>query len=291
MKISEIEIGSCCHRWTALEAPVKKDGIWVVRAVCECGTKREVRGDNFAAAATKSCGCLAKGKKKKLRYGFSDVTPGARLGNSRLVVKSQIYRDVDGKYVVVCTCDCGKIKVAAVTALTSERTRSCGCYNSEVARTKSITHGDSKAGNRSRIYSIWANMKTRCGNKNVVAFSSYGGSGITVCDEWQSYEGFKAWAMLNGYKDGLTIDRKKNNLGYCPENCRWATYKQQSRNRDWCERYTAFGETKILVEWSEDPRCKVCLTTLQSRLKSGWPVEEAIASGKTSRWRRNPTNG
>jgi hypothetical protein len=74
-------------------------------------------------------------------------------------------------------------------------------------------------------------MKNRCQNPNVHNYESYGGRGITVCDEWQRFEPFYEWAMSNGYRDHLTLDRKDNFAGYSPDNCRWATMKEQQNNK------------------------------------------------------------
>ena len=82
-----------------------------------------------------------------------------------------------------------------------------------------------------RIYYIWASMKTRCLNQNSPFYRIYGGRGITICDEWMSFEPFYAWAMSNGYSDSLTIDRIDNDSGYNPGNCRWATQHEQSMNK------------------------------------------------------------
>ncbi len=92
------------------------------------------------------------------------------------------------------------------------------------------THGDSKRGKRERLFIIWDGMRTRCrGGKD---YENYGGRGIKVCDDWNgSYQIFKTWALSHGYSKHLSIDRKNNDGNYEPDNCRWATSKEQSNNR------------------------------------------------------------
>ena len=79
-------------------------------------------------------------------------------------------------------------------------------------------------------YANWYGMKTRCYNKNHIRYSRYGGRGISVCEEWHSYDNFKKWALENGFKEGLVLDRIDNNGNYEPSNCRWTTYFTNARN-------------------------------------------------------------
>lgn len=130
------------------------------------------------------------------------------------------------------------------------------------------------------IYKEWLGIKTRCYNINHSSYLSYGGRGIKLCDEWLEYENFKEWSFNNNYSEELTIDRLNTNKNYCPENCRWATHEQQVESRHNNRRIIAFGENKTLMDWIEDPRCKVCLKSLKNRLKSGWSTEDAIAKNE-----------
>ena len=83
----------------------------------------------------------------------------------------------------------------------------------------------------SKLYSIWRSMRNRCFNPNNKDFKYYGARGITVCEEWNSFQSFQDWAMLSGYSEGLTLDRINNDGKYEPANCKWATRKEQAQNR------------------------------------------------------------
>lgn len=107
---------------------------------------------------------------------------------------------------------------------------------------------------RRRLYDIWRHMKARCQNPRHRAYDRYGGRGITVCAEWTDPEtgfaAFAAWAYQNGYQDHLTIDRRDNNGGYCPQNCRWATAQEQAENRRTTQFETVAGQTHCLAGWN-----------------------------------------
>ncbi len=173
-----------------------------------------------------------------------------------------------------CLCDCGNKKNVSTGHLTHGDTQSCGCFHKEKLSLASATHGESK----SRLYKIWAGIKSRCYDKQSRSYRKYGQRGITVCQEWcDSYESFKAWAMANGYTDELTLDRKDNDGNYCPENCRWATQKEQQNNRRNNRLLTYNGETLTASQWNE--RLGFTRGTVSQRLnKLGWSVEKALTT-------------
>lgn len=104
---------------------------------------------------------------------------------------------------------------------------------------------------RDRISVIHSNMIQRCTNPKHPFWNTYGGRGISVCEEWRNQKAFRIWAMSNGYSDNLTIDRIDNDKGYFPDNCRWVTIKKNCNNRSTSHKVTAFGKTMSLLEWSE----------------------------------------
>lgn len=182
-------------------------------------------------------------------------------------------------------CKCGNTFVSQPST-TSGRCKKCGYALNSATRT---IHGESPSESRrsTRLYGIWLLMKQRCENPNRKCYKHYGGRGIVVCDEWSDYLVFKKWALDNGYKDGLSIDRIDSCGNYSPDNCRWATQKEQGRNRRNNHLITFNGETKTMAEWSEI--CKIPYGTLKARIsKYGFSPSEALTIPVKKRNNQSP---
>ena len=177
-----------------------------------------------------------------------------------------------------CRCECGNEKVVMGHNLKSGNVKSCGCLRSETTSARCYKHG----GTNTRLYNIFSQMLNRCNNQNNTNYKDYGGRGITVCNEWLVYQNFKAWALANGYADDLTIDRIDNDKGYSPENCRWATRKEQNGNRRNNRLITFEGETKTLSQWATDKN--ISRDVLRSRLDMDWTVEDVLTK-PVKKWR------
>lgn len=176
------------------------------------------------------------------------------------------------RYLAAMRCACGTEKTVDCYHAISGRSVSCGCHRDERSRQRFTTHGQS----RTKLFRVWKAMRERCRYPKHIHFSRYGGRGITVCDEWQNFFVFFAWAIANGWRQGLQIDRINGDGNYSPENCRLVTPQQQARNTSRNRILDAFGESKCVAEWSEDSRCAVSHHCLRGRVLRGWPGERAI---------------
>lgn len=136
---------------------------------------------------------------------------------------------------------------------------------------------------RSKTYNSWARMKSRCLNKNDHNYRRYGARGISVCERWLKFENFLA--DMGERPEGTTLDRIDSDGNYEPNNCRWAdshtqfstNLRRKLRIGSYKVFLTAFGETKGLMAWLQDPRCSVKKVTLRARVRKGWPDQRAVS--------------
>ena len=149
---------------------------------------------------------------------FIDIT-GQRFG--RLIALKQAGLSKSRSVLWLCRCDCGVTVIVSSGNLRGGNSRSCGC------RKGGVIHRHSRVG--SRTYHSWSAMLQRCNNPNNVGYKNYGGRGITVCQPWQTFANFLA--DMGERPPGRTLDRIDNDRGYSPDNCRWATYSEQTTNQ------------------------------------------------------------
>ena len=202
---------------------------------------------------------------------------GQRFG--RLIAIERVEVPNSTRAMWRCKCDCGNEKITSGVNLRRGKALSCGCLHKEtVAKINKETktkHGESQ----SRLYSIWRGMKKRCYCKKHEAYHNYGGRGISICDDWlSSFEKFQKWALSHGYDKSMTIDRVDVNGNYEPQNCRFITKAEQSRNRRTNHLLTLDGETKTISEWAEITG--LGKNVILSRVNMGWTDEDALRRPK-----------
>lgn len=202
---------------------------------------------------------------------FIDLT-GKKFG--KLTVIKRMPNNKFGVLYWLCQCECGEQTIVRGNRLKSGHTKSCGCIKKEKA---------SLRGTKKRIYKkefdrlrkIFKGMKNRCYNPNTNNYNRYGAKGIIICNEWLNKPlNFCEWAIANGYKNNLTIDRINPNGNYEPSNCRWVNYTEQCRNRKITLKFTINNITKSLAEWCDIYKIKY--SAVFRRLKRGWNIEKSL---------------
>lgn len=205
---------------------------------------------------------------------------GKRFG--RWTVLAFDHLDNRFKSFYLCRCDCGTIKVARKDMLLNGTSKSCGCLHHEII----TLHGDS---NCARLYNIWRGMKKRCLLITDKDYKNYGGRGIKICSEWLNYENFRSWALSNGYQYNLTIDRIDVNGNYCPENCRWATVKEQGQNTRFNRKIALGGKTQCVAAWCDE--LNISRHLVYDRLHHGWSPESALLTPVKTNKTKGEKNG
>lgn len=172
---------------------------------------------------------------------------------------------------VTAICECGNPGKYKLTLLKSGHTKSCGCLQTEAVKKSFTKHGKC----RSSIYKVWCGMKYRCDNSRSANYHNYGGRGIKICNEWESFPVFYDWAINNGYSNKLEIDRINNDGNYSPDNCRFVTGKVNMRNSRKAVKITMNGMTKTIGEWCEFNGIRYG-TYKNRRYRYKWPIEKCF---------------
>ena len=189
---------------------------------------------------------------------------------NRLTVLEEIREAKYGQRRWICICECGNQVTTTPFRLHKRHAKSCGCYSSDQTAQRNTTHNKSKLPG----YAIWKNIRTRCYNTKTKVYKNYGGRGIELCERWQDFSKFLD-DLGSRPTPKHSVERKDNNGNYCPENCCWATRKEQGRNQRSNRPLEFKGETHIMIEWAE--KLNIPAYVIHDRLKLGWTVERALS--------------
>jgi hypothetical protein len=198
---------------------------------------------------------------------------GQKFG--RLEVKEFAGTSKNRKSLWACLCTCGSNKTVRGDHLKSGETRSCGCFHKEQTSKAKTTHGQARRGKESSEYLSWGHMMSRCYDINCKDYRDYGGRGIRVCERWFKFENF--YADMGDKPKDRSLDRKDNGGDYAPDNCRWATWKEQANNtrRNVWKEYK--GDSRTISQWAR--LYNLPKQALWYRLsRPGWSIERALTT-------------
>jgi hypothetical protein len=218
------------------------------------------------------CRCSdSRWRKSRLMGKKIDLT-GKKVGYLTAIKRS---RDASGTVAWECLCECGKTTFIRTNDFTRGIRKSCGCARDYFISKTLSRHGCYK----DRLYRIWEGMRRRCSYKKDQNYKHYGGRGIKVCEEWETdFVNFREWAIDNGYEENLTIDRIDCNGNYEPDNCRWATMKEQLRNTRRNHYITFNGERKLITDWANE--LDISLSGIYKRINRGVPEKYLLLERK-----------
>ena len=211
---------------------------------------------------------------------LKDLT-GEKFG--RLKVISLSHQDEKGNTVWLCQCDCGntELKLVKGTYLQRGDTKSCGCLRTEhLLRIGATTYDYNKNKNvpldspyRKKLHVVWKGMQHRCYSETNKHYKWYGAKGIIISDEWLNREigfmNFYNWSIENGYDENLTIDRNDSNGNYEPDNCTWATIKEQENNKGTNILITYKNRTLTAPQWQEEYNNTIDSRIIRERWNKG----------------------
>lgn len=240
---------------------------------CKCGNEKEISNAYVKSGHTKSCGCLQgiQSPEKYIGHKFSYLTCIEYLG-----------KGLDGTHLAKFKCDCGIEKEYKLFAVLKGQCKSCGCFKNTQLGKKATTHGLSKH----PLYSIFGGIIDRCENENNPRYSDYGGRGIKMCEEWRNdFKCFYDWAMANGWRKGLQIDKdiKARKMGiegliYSPEMCSVVTHKENGNSTRTNKYLTHNNITLTISQWAD--KLNISSLLIYKRLKRGWDVDKALLTPK-----------
>jgi hypothetical protein len=236
---------------------------------CDCGSEIIALGPSLKNGHTKSCGCYATDLSKIRTYNFE----GTKIGKINIERFSHV---CNGRSFWLGYCECGNGVILSSDHIINKSKRSCGCAKYDLE----FNHKANKPKTITGLRHIWNGIIIRCCDENSTAYPFYGGRGIKISNEW--LHSFDIFLKDMGIPlEGYSIDRIDVNGNYCKENCRWATSKEQNRNKRNNVRLSFNGVVKCLVNWAEE--VKINRATIAGRLKRGWSEEEAIFTPKGSK--------
>jgi len=256
--------------------------------ICDCGEKVVVQNRLLVSGSTRSCGCLrreaAVNREQRHPRQLQVLEKGRKFGNLTVVGEAEPIFRKNGRRISrsIVECDCGLSKPFIVrnNSLLAGSVVSCGCKRRQMAATlyrrnpvyEKLPYGFSKT----RLYTIFVGMHKRCEDKRHPVFLRYGGRGIEVCAEWNDFSAFREWALSHGYADKLTIDRIDNNKGYSPQNCRWASYCENERNKKGVRKFRYKG--KWLYVGDIETLTGLSRSCIWGRLRNGWSIGDIIST-------------
>ena len=242
---------------------------------CDCGCHIITTGTRLRKNLTKSCGCLQF--KQRQEMGRANLGKGENLAGQkfgRWLVLSRYEKKLGDNIYYLCRCECGTIKVVRASSLKDGSSKSCGCLKAETTAKQSLKHGYS----HHPLYHVLSDMIYRCYNKNSSEYHRYGARGIKVCSQWlNNREAFVDWALSNGYKRGLTIDRIDNNGNYEPSNCRFVTIRDNTNNRRNTVKTVLFGKEMSASDIAR--KYNLSQNTVRLRIQSGKTDGDIIKGG------------
>lgn len=193
-----------------------------------------------------------------------DIKAGSRYGSLTVIGEGKTLRLPSGQTnrTILCKCDCGSTKEIRLLHLVRGRIITCGCTR----------HGASG----SKLHNTWRGMRNRCRSAKYIDAHRYFERGITVCKEWEKYPAFEKWALSHGFKEGLTIDRINNDLGYSPDNCRFVSQAVNANNREVTRFVVYHGKRMPFQDALRESNKYGHHRTIAARISRGWQTDQAL---------------